>query len=355
MHSNDHNFTHFNANPNANPLIGNEGIGMSSVRSGSGIAPPLPPRPNPLHDPNMYRTSGYGNGYGFGNQLGGYSSMYSCNGLSPYGGGYGMNRMNGLNPYLGHNSSDNDLWRIADERSRQAFQSIESIAQAFGSVSMMLESTIYTVNTSFRAFIGVADHFSRLRQHLQQMLSTLAVIKTFKWIIRRILSLIGVRVNPHNEDPTERAWSRAFNDTNPIESHLTADGTFDGTLTSDSRSGSPWPILIFFSIILGTPWLLWRLLSSIVTTEKTACEKWATGEGEHYEATALYNFQTDNPRELPFTVGHKIIVAPKELQPRVRGWLLATIDGQKVGLIPANYVRIVGCRNPKTPLSTANN
>lgn len=90
-----------------------------------------------------------------------------------------------------------------------------------------------------------------------------------------------------------------------------------------------------------------------------------TGEDDHYTATALYDFRTDVPRELPFTTGQNLIIAPKglltfclsdkwisngfctELQPRVRGWLLATIDGKKVGLIPANYVRIVG-RNSKS-------
>ena len=36
-----------------------------------------------------------------------------------------------------------------------------------------------------------------------------------------------------------------------------------------------------------------------------------TGEDNHYMATALYDFRTDVPRELPFTVGQNIIIAPK--------------------------------------------
>lgn len=31
-------------------------------------------------------------------------------------------------------------------------------------------------------------------------------------------------------------------------------------------------------------------------------------------------------------------------QPRVRGWLLASIDGQTTGLVPANYVKVLGKR-----------
>lgn len=34
-----------------------------------------------------------------------------------------------------------------------------------------------------------------------------------------------------------------------------------------------------------------------------------------------------------------------ELQPRVRGWLLASADGKKEGLVPANYVKVMGKRN----------
>ena len=33
-----------------------------------------------------------------------------------------------------------------------------------------------------------------------------------------------------------------------------------------------------------------------------------------------------------------------ELQPHVRGWLLASIDGQKTGMVPANYIRVLGKR-----------
>ena len=33
-----------------------------------------------------------------------------------------------------------------------------------------------------------------------------------------------------------------------------------------------------------------------------------------------------------------------ELQPRVKDWLLACVDGKTVGLIPANYVKVLGKR-----------
>jgi DUF971 family protein len=37
-----------------------------------------------------------------------------------------------------------------------------------------------------------------------------------------------------------------------------------------------------------------------------------------------------------------MMLAPKELQPRdARGWLLATLDGSRVGYIPYNYIRVL--------------
>ena len=40
-----------------------------------------------------------------------------------------------------------------------------------------------------------------------------------------------------------------------------------------------------------------------------------------------------------------------ELQPRVRGWLLGSVDGKKKGLGPANYVKILGKRKGKRHLA----
>jgi len=37
-----------------------------------------------------------------------------------------------------------------------------------------------------------------------------------------------------------------------------------------------------------------------------------------------------------------MMLAPKELQPHdARGWLLATLDGNRVGCIPYNYIRVL--------------
>ena len=45
-----------------------------------------------------------------------------------------------------------------------------------------------------------------------------------------------------------------------------------------------------------------------------------------------------------------------ELQPKIKDWLLASVDGKAVGLIPANYVKVLGKRRgTNTPQMLENN
>lgn len=44
--------------------------------------------------------------------------------------------------------------QLAEESSRPAFDSIQSLVNAVGSVAMMLESTFFALTTSFRAILG---------------------------------------------------------------------------------------------------------------------------------------------------------------------------------------------------------
>lgn len=40
-------------------------------------------------------------------------------------------------------------------------------------------------------------------------------------------------------------------------------------------------------------------------------ENWKTGEDNHYEAVAKFDFQGETPKELSFRSGQKVILAPK--------------------------------------------
>ncbi|XP_069787642.1 peroxisome biogenesis factor 13 isoform X2 [Narcine bancroftii] len=71
---------------------------------------------------------------------------------------------------------------------------------------------------------------------------------------------------------------------------------------------------------------------------------WANGEDDHIVGRAEYDFTAGTEEELSFRSGDMFNLAPKDQQPKVRGWLLACLDGQTIGLVPANYVRILGKR-----------
>ncbi|KHJ75842.1 peroxin 13 domain protein [Oesophagostomum dentatum] len=119
--------------------------------------PPLPPRPADSSTiPNFMPTYGmYGGGMGYG------SAGY---GLGPHMGMYGGMYGGGLYPsQYGNTGPDNSFARLAEESSRGAFQSIESVVNAVTSVANMLSSTHNAVYSSFRAVIGVVEQLSRLK------------------------------------------------------------------------------------------------------------------------------------------------------------------------------------------------
>ncbi|XP_029203505.1 peroxisomal membrane protein PEX13-like isoform X2 [Acropora muricata] len=71
------------------------------------------------------------------------------------------------------------------------------------------------------------------------------------------------------------------------------------------------------------------------------------GEGDHVIARAEYDFDGEGEKQLSFRAGDILRLAPKGKQPRIRGWLLGTADGLNEGVVPANYVKILGLRRGK--------
>ncbi|WAR24245.1 PEX13-like protein [Mya arenaria] len=323
-------------------MSGGTPAGFSPLLSGSvptigggDSPPPVPSRPTQTGQYSSY-SSGYGGGYGggtYGGYGGGlYSSPYSSStygygsgmyGSSMYGGGYGGY---GMNRY-GQQNEFNSFSRMAEESSRPAFQSIESIVGAFSSVSMMLDSTFQAVYNSFRAVVGVADNFSRMKMQFGQIFSAFAIFRTIRYLYRKLLVLLRLRPQGYAEE----AWVEA-GDT--IAQASAGKGPGNGK--------SSWPVLMFFAIIMGGPWLIWKFLQS--TFSGATGQGWATGEEDHFVAKAVYNYEGQGNDELSFKAGDNILVAPKELQPRMKGWLLASVDSKTIGIVPANYVKVLGRR-----------
>ncbi|NWX29007.1 PEX13 protein, partial [Notiomystis cincta] len=244
---------------------------------------------------------------------------------SPYSYGYGGL---GYNRFCAEGFPPSRFVQQAEESSRGAFQSIESIVHAFASVSMMMDATFSAVYNSFRAVLDVANHFSRLRVHFTKVFSAFALVRTIRYLYHRLQRLLGLRQSFENED----LWAES-------EGKVARAGLEDKV----ANSAKSWPIFLFFAVIMGGPYLIWKLLSTY-SDEETVSSNWASGEDDHVVGRAEYDFNALSEEEISFRAGDMLRLAPKEQQPKIRGWLLASYDGHTTGLVPANYIKILGKR-----------
>ncbi|XP_047002411.1 probable peroxisomal membrane protein PEX13 isoform X1 [Schistocerca americana] len=273
--------------------------------------------------------SGYGSYGGYGG-YGGYSGYGGYGGGYGYGGyGVGMNRYGG---YLQRPELESRFIRVAEESTRPAFQSIESLVQAFSSVTFMLESTFGAIHNSFRAVLSVAENMGRLRSVFSQLFSAFTIFRTLQWLYKKCLYLLGVlKCDPSQDDIWLQAASRAE------EQQEAAAG----------QSRFSWPVLVLMGIMLSGPYLMWKLLSTLNESVGSgfSLAEWKKSKQPVTLAVAEYDFKAANEEELSVCAGDRVLVAPMNFQaPNAQqsGWVLATVDGQKAGFVPLNYLRITG-------------
>jgi len=80
--------------------------------------------------------------------------------------------------------------QLAMDESRSAFGSIESVIQAFRSISLMLESTFTSVYSSFRAVTDVLDHFTRIRSEITTLYPLVLLWRFLKYLYHRLLHIL---------------------------------------------------------------------------------------------------------------------------------------------------------------------
>lgn len=310
-----------------NPIPGGPGI------SGQSVVPGLPPRPmlnQPIYGQTGYSSyGGYGSAYGMGGPYGGYGGIGGLGGGyggsfggfgSPYGGGY--NRY-GNNSY---GDVESRFIQMAEENSRPAFQSIESVVSAVGSVAMMLENTFIAMTSSFRAILGVAENFGRLRSLFAQFWSTFAIIRSINWLIRKLLVIMGIRT-----ECEFKAWTEAVR------------ATEAGVATPEQQQrGSSWPILMFLGIIMSAPYLILKLLNGVTSSIQEKLTEPSTWQNP-LKAVAQHDFQATTPQELSFKANQILHLAPQAIQGQLwtSGWLMATTDRKNTGLVPVNYIKVI--------------
>eukprot|EP00127_Corallochytrium_limacisporum_P002623 Clim_evm59s134 gene=Clim_evmTU59s134 len=246
----------------------------------------------------MYGSGMYGGGYGGGMYGSGYGGM----GYGGYGGMYG-NRMMDQNPSY--------FVQRAESSSRPAFQAIEDIVGAVTSVSMMLESTYQATYSSFRAVLGVADQFGRLRSQLVGVFSTLAAIRMMRRVLYRILLAFGIKMESLKPPPVE-----------------------EGEVAQ--QRARAWPIIIFLGVVFGVPWFIWKLLAY---TYKETAEQWEDPT-KVVKARATHPFQGEHADEMNLQVGEEIEVLRPDAENTLvqQGWVRARKKEGVEGIVPLNRI-----------------
>lgn len=137
---------------------------------------------------------------------------------------------------------------------------------------MMLDSTLNAVYSSFRAVLGMADQFSRLRSHLGKVFSALAIFRTAKWAYMKLLYMLG-KLNKHKTisyyhsnlefksgltrtNPNDIAWTKAMVGAGSSAVELLTEADI-------KKPRSSWPITLFMAIIVSAPYFIWRIISSL--------------------------------------------------------------------------------------------
>ncbi len=317
-------------------------------QQGASTPPPIPPRVRQQPPRFGYgATSGgyYGmnnTGYGHGSYglYGNGGSYYGGYNSSPYGGGYAS--------YSGYGQPDiMSATSTLIPGARSGFEAIESVVYAASSISMLLDSTYGALLASIRSVFAVVEQVSRMRSHMGNLYAALAFTRFVKWFKDNFGWIVGVKAKP------DLIWANSV-----------ANADQQQQVGQGRGKPSQWPLMMYMAFLIGAPYLTYKFLQSSQTTsneeeDKDSNKSWMKGKscckmnrqiinilflgvGDHFVARANFNFHSQDPEELSFKAGDVIKLAPKELQPAGRGWLLASVDGVTSGLVPANRIKVLG-------------
>jgi peroxin-13 len=202
----------------------------------------------------MYSSPYNSYGYGGFNGMGGFGGMGGM-GFNSFGGyGYGRSAFgNPLDPEM-------RFIQMAEESSRGAFQSIESVVSTIGNIATMLDSTYFALTSSFRAILGLAANFSHLRGFFGRFFSTFAIFRTVVWMYKKLLYMIGFsRVNPS----TQINLNEAFRD---AEGKISSNSDFFNADGAHQQNGSGLAMVLFLTFIFAAPYFIMKLFGSLMNS-----------------------------------------------------------------------------------------
>lgn len=187
---------------------------------------------------------------------------------------------------------------------------------------MMLDSTFFAIMSSFRAVLGIAENFGRLRGMFGQVWSSFALFRLLTWCYRKLLTIIGLRKS--GDVVGNAIWDEASGTTNPMP--------------GGAPGCSSWPVFAFLGIIISAPYLISRMMPSIDDIRDPT--KWKSPGAQ---VKVMFPFTASSNQELSLAPGEVITLAPKDIQQKMNlantGWLFA-ISNRGTGIVPINHLHI---------------
>jgi len=151
--------------------------------------------------------------------------------------------------------------------------------------------------------VGVADQFYRLKTHLSGIISALAIIRVLKYFMRRCLRFLKIAAALARGE----SIGTNINDAWSISKDINDSEKF---VKENLKRQTNWPLILFLGVVLGGPYLIWKILTSIESLNKDDT-LWMTGKIDHFIAVSEHDFDAVNVDELSFKRGQRIIIAPK--------------------------------------------
>lgn len=315
-----------NQTPPWDPSLQNSAQFIRSQNAGSPMipgrpSPVLPPRPSSFgssavnsYSAMPYGFSSYNSPYGSYGGFGGYRS-------NMYGGYNNFNSMPDYSSLYTRDDHERRFIQFAEENSRHTFASVESVVRAFNSLAMMLDNTFFAMTSSFRAILGVAENFGRLRTMFGHIWYSVNVFRFLSWFYRKFRQMLGLKVS---RSSTSLAWTEAA---------ANAGGS-----SPAPPGGSSWPTLAFLGVIVSAPYIISKFLPKY--EDKLDPANW---KSPGIKAKVCFDFIATSPNELTVHTNDNITLAPTYIQEEMHlkntGWAYAVLNG-KSGVVPLNYIII---------------
>jgi len=229
-----------------------------------------------------------------------------------YGGMYGQPQM-GMGMGMGMDPYNPSLTQSVAASTQQAFGLLGNVVGTFTSFAQMLDSSFMATQSSIFAILGVADQLGQLRMLLGQVAGVFGLVG---WL---------------------RGWWRG-------ERRGTMAADFKRFMRGeDGSNGAPRPskkpFIVILLAIFGLPYLMHKLvraLSARLPPPPGSAEQIDMSKVQF--ATALFDFATTDPVELPLKRGDLVAIVGKT---EGGDWFRGRTREGKQGWFPSNHVQIL--------------